>query len=237
MIVLVKKNNVLLGILICVMIYMVYSVYTQKSVSTFALPTSKRVIVIDAGHGGRDPGKVGASGAYEKDLNLKIAAKLQAYLEQSGSYVLMTRIDDEGLYQESDPNKKRADLKHRKEIINRGQADIMISIHQNSFVESKYKGAQVFYHNSSAEGRKMAQYIQNEIKTFVDPGNNRQSKANTDYYILKTTEIPAVIVECGFLSNEQEEANLNTEQYQEKIAWAIYMGLVKYFHSAGAETS
>jgi N-acetylmuramoyl-L-alanine amidase len=237
MIVLVKKNNVLLGILICVMIYMVYSVYTQKAVSTFALPTSKRVIVIDAGHGGRDPGKVGASGAYEKDLNLKIAAKLQAYLEQSGSYVLMTRIDDEGLYQESDPNKKRADLKHRKEIINMGQADIMISIHQNSFVESKYKGAQVFYHNSSTEGMKMAQYIQSEIKTFVDPSNNRQSKANTDYYILKTTDIPAVIVECGFLSNEQEEANLSTEQYQEKIAWAIYMGLVKYFHSAGAEMS
>lgn len=235
MIIMIKRQNLLLGLLICIMLlWAAYTGTNQKHVETFALPTVQKVIVIDAGHGGRDPGRVGSTGLNEKEINLQIGAKLQAYLEQGGSYVLMTRIDDNGLYEESDPNKKRADLNQRKEIINTSQADIMISIHQNAFEQPQYKGAQVFYHNDSIEGKRLAECIQKELKNFVDPTNQRAAKANTDYYMLKTTEIPAVIVECGFLSNLEEEANLGTEEYQEKIAWAIYMGLIQYFHQGAA---
>ena len=120
-------------------------------------------------------------------------------------------------------------MRRRKELINASDGDILISIHQNSFSQSKYKGAQVFYHGHSEEGERLAKLIQIELKEFVDPTNRREAKANTDYYVLKTTEIPAVIVECGFISNPEEEANLNNETYQEKVAWAIYVGIVEYF--------
>lgn len=224
-----KRPKIYVGIGMLLVLLLGYNIYSNRTVSTFALPTAKRVIVIDPGHGGFDPGRVGTHGAHEKDLNLSIALKLQAYLEQSGAYVVITRNTDEGLNEKGDPKPKRSDMRRRKELINQSEGDILISIHQNSFPESKYKGAQVFYHGHSEEGKRLAESIQKQLKEFVDPTNKREAKANTDYYVLKTTEIPAVIVECGFLSNPEEEANLNNETYQEKVAWAIYVGIVEYF--------
>lgn len=220
------KNKLLIVILIIIIIISAYKAYLQKAIPTFSLPTAKKVILLDPGHGGFDPGKLGTNGENEKDINLKISEKLQAYLEQSGSFVIATRSEDKAL-----SDKKNQDLKERKNLANNSEADIMVSIHQNSFPKAKAKGAQVFYYNASKEGKYLAQCIQDKIKEVADPSNNRLIKPNTDYYVLRTTKIPSVIVECGFLSNLEEEQKLNTEEYQEKIAWSIYLGIVEYFEN------
>lgn len=137
---------------------------------------------------------------------------------------MMTRVEDKAL-----SSKKRADLNERKNIGNNNNADLLISIHQNSFPKPSAQGAQVFYFNQSEKSKLLAECIQNKIIEFVDSNNDRIAKANTNYYILKQTKIPAVIVECGFLSNDEDNKKLNTEQYQEKIAWAIYMGIIDYY--------
>lgn len=226
MIINIKKNKLISLLFIIIIFTLGYRIYSQRIEFVFALSTAKKIIVIDPGHGGFDPGKVGTNGENEKNINLKISEKLQAYLEQSGSYVIVTRSEDEAL-----ADRKNQDLKERKNITNTSGCDVMVSIHQNSFPKGGAKGAQVFYYNSSKEGKLLAKCIQNKIKEFADTSNNRDVKANTDYYVLRTTEIPSVIVECGFLSNIDEEAKLNTEEYQEKIAWAIYMGIIEYFEN------
>lgn len=227
MIITINRQKLVSFFLAIIIIISVYKIYDENAIAVFSLSTAKKVIVIDPGHGGFDPGKVGTNGENEKDINLKISEKLQAYLEQSGSYVIVTRSKDEAL-----GDSKRQDLKERKNIVNTTNSDIMISIHQNSFPKIGVKGAQVFYYNSSKKGKYLAKCIQNKLKEFVDNSNNREIKANTDYYVLRTTEIPSIIVECGFLSNIKEEQMLNTEEYQEKIAWAIYMGIIEYFENA-----
>jgi len=192
-------------------------------------PVMDKKIIIDAGHGGWDPGKKGTKGEDEKDINLRVAEKLQKYLEQSGATVFVTRLEDEALGQ-----KKQGDMKERKLIANESGGDILISIHQNAFPQTAPKGAQVFYHNRSEEGKILAACIQASLKTSVDGENKRESKENKSYYILRTTTIPAVIVECGFLSNPTEEQKLNEEGYQESVAWAIYKGIVDYFSQGAA---
>lgn len=223
---------IFIALLVLLTLYCLYTYYHYGAevVETSSLPTEQKVIFIDAGHGGFDPGMVGTQGEHEKNINLAIAKYLQGYLENSGAFVLMTRIIDEGLYNETDSNKKRADLNKRKQMINESKADIMVSIHQNSFTQPKYKGAQVFYHESSPNGKLLAEIIQNELKEFIDPENKRVEKANESYYMLKETSMPSIIVECGFLSNPEEEIKLNDELYQQKMAWGIYMGIVKYFN-------
>ena len=181
-------------------------------------------IVLDAGHGGWDPGKTGTEGKNEKDLNLAVAEKLAEYLEIGGAEVILTRTSDEALGEG-----KRTDMAERKRIANESDADILVSIHQNAFPSAKVKGAQVFYHNSSGNGKLLAESVQESLRSRVDGSNHRQAKENDSYYILRTTEIPAVIVECGFLSNHEEEKLLNDEGYQEKLAWAIYCGILDYF--------
>lgn len=183
-------------------------------------------IVLDAGHGGWDPGKTGTNGKNEKDLNLAVVEKLADYLEQGGAEVILTRSSDDAL-----GSGKGADMAERKKIANETGADILVSIHQNAFPSAKAKGAQVFYHNSSENGKVLAECVQESLKSRVDGSNQRQAKENKDYYILRTTEIPAVIVECGFLSNGEEEKLLNDAAYQEKLAWAIYCGILDYFEN------
>ncbi len=195
----------------------------RQSVPTM-MPMISKNIVLDAGHGGWDPGKTGKQGENEQILNLAITQKLQQYLEQGGANVYLTRADENALGQS-----KKEDMHQRKEITNTSQADILISIHQNAFPTSSPKGAQVFYHKQSTQGKELAQYIQDSLKQRTDPDNTRQPKANTDYYILRTTEIPAALVECGFLSNPQEEQKLNDTEYQDKVAWGIYCGILDYF--------
>ena len=188
------------------------------------------VVVVDAGHGGFDPGKVGINGAEEKDINLAIAEKLAEYLRAGDVKVVMTREDGEGLYDPDSDNKKVQDMKRRVEIMESARPDLTVSIHQNSYPEEYVHGAQVFFHRDSEEGKALADLIQKQFVAQVDPENNRQIKANDSYYLLKKTAMPIVIVECGFLSNYGEAEKLVTEEYQYQVAWAIYMGVVQYLN-------
>lgn len=188
------------------------------------------VIVIDPGHGGRDPGKVGINKALEKDINLKIAHKLKSILELNDIRVIMTREEDIGLYSETDSNKKMADLNKRIDIIHSSQADFAVSIHQNSFGEEYVKGAQIFYYDRSAEGKKLANILQEQLRKSLNEENHRKAKANDSYFMLKKTECPLVIVECGYMSNYEEAELLTKEEYQEKMAWAIHLGIMQYIN-------
>ncbi len=190
--------------------------------------SSSITIVIDPGHGGRDPGKVGVNSALEKDINLSISLKLRDILEEEGITVILTREEDIGLYEETDSNKKRADMNKRIDLINSSDATLAISIHQNSFTQESIKGAQVFYHAQSDEGRKLALIIQEQLKKTLQDGNHRKAKANDNYFMLKKTTIPLVIVECGYLSNREEAEFLVNEESQDKVALAICNGLLEY---------
>ncbi|MCI9174300.1 MAG: N-acetylmuramoyl-L-alanine amidase [Lachnospiraceae bacterium] len=196
-------------------------------------------IVVDAGHGGDDPGKIGVNKEKEKDINLKIARKLQKLLEKEGVKVVMTRIGEGGLYQQSSNNKKVEDMRKRCEIITEAKPVFTVSIHQNSYPEESVKGAQVFYYGQSQEGKKLAEALQKAMVAQLDPQNHRQAKANESYFLLKKTPSPTVIVECGFLSNSQEAALLATEEYQDKVAEAVKDGILEYLgrDSAGAADS
>jgi N-acetylmuramoyl-L-alanine amidase len=189
-------------------------------------------VVIDAGHGGFDPGKVGINKALEKDINLSIALKLKNYLEENNIKVIMTREDGKGLYQASDKDKKRVDMSKRVSIINSSNPNIAISIHQNSYSQESIKGAQVFYHANSEEGKILAEILQERIKKTINDGNHRLAKSNSSYYLLRHTECPLVIVECGFLSNRKEANLLIDEQYQDKMAQAICLGVLEYFDTS-----
>lgn len=189
---------------------------------------SGRTVVIDSGHGGMDSGKEGSDGTLEKDINLSIAFKLKELLEQSNINVVMTRSDSNGLYSESDSNKKIADMKKRCAIIDESNADVVISIHQNSFQSASVKGAQVFYYKHSAKGKELAGILQKAFKQYLDPSNSRLEKADSTYYMLIHTSTPTVIAECGFLSNPEELAKLQTEEYQQKVAEALFNGTKEY---------
>lgn len=193
----------------------------------------KICIVVDAGHGGADPGKVGINKAEEQDVNLKVAKKLKTLLEADGIEVIMTRTDKNGLYEESANNKKVEDMRKRCEIIEKAKPVFTISIHQNSYPEEYVKGAQVFYYGESAEGKKLAEVLQETLIEQLDPTNHRQAKANGSYYLLKKTSSPTVIVECGFLSNAQEASLLITKEYQKKVAEAVHTGVLQYLNQSG----
>ena len=188
----------------------------------------KITIVVDCGHGGIDPGKVGVNGAYEKDVNLSIGLFLKEALEKEKCRVIMTRETDIGLYQETDTNKKTADLKKRVEMMNQEDVDLIISVHQNSFSSESSRGAQVFYHSGSESGEAFARLLQAQLISSLDTSNHREAKWNADYYLLKNTEKTAVIVECGFLSNQEEAEKLCDEAYQRQVAWAIAQGTMQY---------
>lgn len=220
-----KKELIIVFIYILVVIIGIYTTYKrQEATPTFSMPINLKNIVIDAGHGGWDPGKVTESGVEEKEINLQISQKLQTYLEQSGSFVLTTRIDDTALSES-----KRGDLKERKNIANELNIDMLISIHQNSFSSQSVRGAQVFYYDGSEASKALAECIQERLKE-LDNTNQRVAKADSSYYLLKQTNVPAVIVECGFLSNPEESQKLSDDKYQEKIAWAIYLGILDYYN-------
>jgi len=193
--------------------------------NTFAqhMPLDRKIIVVDAGHGGFDPGMV-SNKVEEKHINLSIAKKLQVFLEQGGATVFLTRVEDAAL-----SSGKSGDMNARRLIANTSHADIFVSIHQNSYASANVKGAQVFFFNESDNSEKLAICIQTKIKEFADASNKFKAKANKNYYVLKQTEMPAVLVECGFLTNYNDRQKLTSDEYQEKMAWAIYLGIVDYF--------
>ena len=182
-------------------------------------------VVVDAGHGGDDPGKIGINGAPEKDINLQIAQKLKKYLEAEDVEVVLTRETEDGLYDAHASNKKVQDMKRRIEIIEKTDPVLTVSIHQNSYPEEYVHGAQVFYYRHSAESEQAAKTMQEALRA-ADIGNTRQAKANDTYYLLKRTEVPIIIVECGFLSNPEEAKKLTTPEYQDDVAKAIVNGIV-----------
>jgi len=192
---------------------------------------SGKCVVLDAGHGGIDPGKIGVNNALEKDINLQIALLVKEYLEAQDVQVIMTRETQDGLYDGEASNKKVQDMKRRIEIIEQVDPDLTISIHQNSYPEEYVKGAQVFYYTGSAEGKKIAELLQKSMVERLDPNNHRQMKANDSYYLLKKTSTPIAIVECGFLSNWEESEKLCNEEYQKQVAWAIHIGILQYLNS------
>ena len=171
-------------ILICIIIF---NTYFHKTNVTY-LPITNRIIGIDPGHGGVDPGAVSKTGLEEDDINLKIALKLKRFVEQSGGIPVLTRDTDEGLYTDK------------------------------------------FYSHNEADSQKLAYLIQEELRNVLDENNKRMPNEKDDVYLINEIEIPSVLVEAGFLSNEVEAKLLNTSEYQEKIAWAIYAGIMRYFN-------
>lgn len=188
----------------------------------------EKVIVIDAGHGGADPGMVGIDGLEEKGINLAVSMKLKESLENQGFTVVMTRTEDQGLYQEGTRNKKVQDMQKRIEIMEKAKPLLAVSIHQNSYTEESVKGPQVFYYETSSEGQKLAVSIQNALNTELSPERARKEKGNTSYFLLKKSPCVLNIVECGFLTNKKEAALLQTEEYQQKIVEAVTKGIVQY---------
>ena len=194
------------------------------------LKQGKFTVVLDAGHGGVDPGKVGVNGCIESEINLEIVKKMASYLEGEGIDVVLTRTDENGLYDENASNKKKSDMNKRCEMIEEIHPDLLISIHQNSYHSPSVHGAQVFYYDRSEEGKKLAETVQNSLVTsLVTEGKGRVAKANDSYYILLNVKCPAIIVECGFLSNPDEAKLLESDEYQEKVAKAIAEGIIKYY--------
>lgn len=199
----------------------------KLSKQVVALHRNKTTIVIDVGHGGSDPGKVGIQGIKEKDVNLAIARYLKDYLIAEDYTVYMTRETDQGLYDESVSNKKKSDLSNRIQFVQKKNASCMISIHQNSYPDTIQHGAQTFYYDGREEDKNFAQYVQDALLAF-DPSNTRQIKSSTSYYILKNAQVPSILIECGFLSNPEETANLTDPNYQKQIAYAIAIGTCRY---------
>ena len=193
----------------------------SQIVTSEDVQSEKQIIVIDPRHGGEDPGKVGVNGALEKDINLQMAQKLKSKLEARGLHVQMTREDDQV------PNKKSDDMKQRLSLIEEIKPTLVISIHQNSFSDDNVRGAQVFYYTNSEAGRGAAECVQASLREF-DSTNTREIKANSEYYLLKKTPVPIIIVECGFLSNPEEAEFLVVNEYQEEITESICSGILKW---------
>lgn len=220
------KEKYLLLLLILLSVFSSYYFHSSmKDVMNPSCPTSQ--VVIDVGHGGSDPGKVGINHALEKDINLAIGKYLASYLEAAGYTVQMTRKTDTSLADTGVANEKLSDFKNRTAMITQAAPMAVISIHQNSYPAESVKGTQVF-HSSLTESKLLASCIQEQCRRLLDPDNHRQIKENNDYYLFRHISCPIVIVECGFLSNYMEANLLITEDYQKKTAWAIYMGTVQF---------
>lgn len=234
-IVYIKKRYLIIIVIVTLLILLTLIIKTRKpeTKQVFYLPITNKIIAIDPGHGGPDPGKVSRNGTKEDELNLKIALNIKRLIEQSGGIVIMTRENEEGLHSHSAKTlreMKREDLHRRKEIVDENDSQIFVSIHLNSFTQPNYHGAQAFYKKDSPESEKLALIIQDGLKNILDTNNHRQPQDRDDIFLLNEIEIPSVLIECGFLSNEREEQLLIDELYQEKIAWSIYIGIMNYFN-------
>ena len=208
-----------------------FSFNKNESIMTSSLPISNKLIILDAGHGYPDEGAISKDGTSESSINLDIVLKLQGLLEQSGCEVILTRSDENGIYDansNSIKEKKISDLKNRVNLINKSNADLLVSIHLNKFSESKYSGWQTFYRKKDDLSKNLAISIQKNLNLSIQKENKREALSIENKYIIDKTSIPISIVECGFLSNEEEANLLKTDEYQQKIAWGIYTGIMDY---------
>ena len=216
-----EKQGRILGIVMtCLLVLSILIVVKESAEYVSVLKENgtketRHTIVIDPGHGGNDPGKVAINSA----------------LEQEDMEVVMTRQEDKGLYEETDSNKKVHDMKNRLAIMEGAKPALVVSVHQNSYPEESVSGVQVFYYRDSAEGKRAALLVQEQMIATLQPAKEREAKENSTYYILKKTTVPTIIVECGFLSNREEADRLTSEDYQERVAWAIHLGIMRYINS------
>ena len=236
MIIIHKKK--ILAIFVCIVlaisiVQMEKNFIKEKTTETVALPVSNKVIVLDAGHGKPDEGAQSSIGTTEAETNLKVAMKVQNLLEQSGATVIQTRSDENGIYdldKKTLREKKISDIRNRVKIGNESEADIFVSIHLNKIPQNQYWGWQCFYKEGDEKGTKLAKTIQNSLNQAIEKENKRVAMKIDNVYIIRHVEIPIAIVECGFLSNKEEEQLLLTDEYQDKLAWGIYTGIMDYFY-------
>ena len=217
------KPEIIMSLFLLFAVAVASFVVLPKDCATQNAVAKNICIAIDAGHGGWDSGKVGSTGVKEKDLNLTVSFKIKELLESTGFEVVMVRDTDRAL-----SDTKAKDMRERCALIEKSKAALTLSIHMNSFSSGSAKGAQVFYYSHSAEGKKVAQIVQDELKNF-DKSNKRSCKANNEYYMLVHTATPTIVVECGFLSNPEEEKKLSSDEYRQKISEVIASAIEKYF--------
>ena len=220
-------------------VILIVAVVGSLIIGNFASATAEisaspeRVIVIDAGHGGEDPGAVGVNGTYEKDVNLSIAILLGDTLKEKGYTVVQTRTEDKMLYLPEENVKgmrKISDLKNRCKITAEYENCIVISIHMNSYGASKYSGLQVYYTDKNEDSRALANRIQNSVRKELQPENHRQIKNGSSLYLLENANGTAVLIECGFLSNAEECSKLSQKEYQKELCFAISCGIIEYIN-------
>lgn len=211
----------------------VFRVLNRGSLSASASSSENvgKVIIIDAGHGGEDPGAVGINGVYEKDLNLEISMILGEMLKEKGYTVLYTRTEDKMLYTPEENIKgmrKISDLKNRCLIANSYEDAIMVSIHMNTYGSSKYSGLQVYYRDGDSQSQELANSIQGSVRETLQPENNRNIKDGKNLYVLENCQGTAVLIECGFLSNKAESEKLSEKEYQKQLSFSILCGIINY---------
>ena len=206
---------------------------TEKTVETVSLPVSGKTIVLDAGHGLPDQGAESADGITEASINLEITKKVQSLLEQSGCNVILTRSDENGIYDLNSNTireKKVSDIKNRVKIGNESSADAFVSIHLNKIPQSQYYGWQTFFKANNKESEELAKSVQEELNSSIQKENKREALKITGKYIIEHVEVPITIIECGFLSNQEEKQLLQQDEYQDRLAWGIYNGIMDYFY-------
>ncbi|MCS1352597.1 N-acetylmuramoyl-L-alanine amidase CwlD [Mechercharimyces sp. CAU 1602] len=212
---------------------------SDLSQTAWNMPLSGKVIVIDPGHGGVDGGAVSRSGVVEKEVTLQIATYVRDYIQEAGGLVIMTREGDYDLAEKGTKGysrRKSQDLLRRAQMVKESRADALISIHLNSIPSRRWSGAQTFYHPQREENKKLATYIQDEIKGNLQ-NTSRLPKQRGNIYIIKQVQVPAVLVEVGFLSNEQEARLMADEAYQKQMATSIYQGLLRYYVEGEGENA
>ena len=220
----IKRNSVLFVLLCLIVIFCLVGIFF--AVKKVDAKKYIYTIVIDAGHGGIDGGSVGVSKTVEKDINLQYAKTLEKMCEEFGFRVVMTRTTDGGLYSPFSVNKKKDDMKKRKEIIEKACPDVVVSIHMNSTTYSSSRGAQVFYNDENENSKLLAKSIQQQfVDKLIKPRKTAQSG---DFFITSCTNFPSVIVECGFLSNREEENLLLTNDYKNNVCYSILCGILAY---------
>lgn len=225
------SNEVMLAVILLTATFVgVFTKFSLKTISVSSNALADKVVVLDAGHGGEDPGTVGVSGVLEKDLNLSITKMLGEMLEKEGFRVIYTRVEDKLLYKPEENIKgirKISDLKNRCKIAAENPSALFISIHMNSYGMEKYSGLQV-YSSVDDESRRLAEDIQYSVIERLQPDNNRKVKEGKDIYILENVENTSVLIECGFLSNKRECDNLSQKEYQKRLCFAIFCGIIEY---------
>lgn len=229
-----KENKVILTSIALTIFALCSLTFISYAKSKSIEENNQKTIIIDAGHGGEDGGAVGSDGIIEKNINLAIALKLESMLEASGRKVIMTREKDTAIYDDSAKTlkeKKKSDLRNRMGIMNKNKENdsIFVSIHQNKFPDEKYFGTQIFYSVNDEKSLELANKIKDSVTGLLQPENKREIKpANNKIFLLHNAKIPAVIVECGFISNPDEAKKLTNEKYQNEMAFSIFCGITNY---------